>query len=151
MSTAAGRMYGAPMGPGGPVWTEPVWPLLGNRWAMIAITILGFAAFWPLGLVMMVVLIASGRARRRLGIGRGANPAASRWARAAWANFCGQAPSSGNHAFDEYRLDALRRLEDEQKEFAAFLERLRFARDKSEFDAFMAERRQRPETPPETA
>ena len=52
-------------------------------------------------------------------------------------------PSSGNHAFDEYRTETLRRLEDEQREFKEFLERLRFARDKTEFDQFMAERRNR--------
>ena len=49
-------------------------------------------------------------------------------------------PSSGNHAFDEYRTETLRRLEEEQREFREFLERLRFARDKNEFDQFMAER-----------
>ena len=59
------------------------------------------------------------------------------------------APSSGNHAFDEYRSETMKRLEDEQREFREFLERLRFAKDKTEFDAFMAERRNRPETPPQ--
>ena len=53
-------------------------------------------------------------------------------------------PSSGNHAFDEYRTETLRRLEEEQREFKEFLERLRFAKDKTEFDQFMAERRNRP-------
>ena len=38
------------------------------------------------------------------------------------------------------------RLEDEQREFKEFLERLRFAKDRSEFDQFMAERRNRPPT-----
>jgi hypothetical protein len=57
--------------------------------------------------------------------------------------------SSGNRAFDEYRAETLRRLEDEQKEFGAFLDRLRFAKDKAEFDQFMAERRQPPPAPPE--
>jgi hypothetical protein len=51
--------------------------------------------------------------------------------------------STGNHAFDEYRADTLRRLEEEQKEFTEFLERLRKARDKTEFDQFMAERKNR--------
>jgi len=55
-----------------------------------------------------------------------------------------QSPSSGNRAFDEYRTETLRRLEDEQREFREFLERLRFARDRAEFDQFMAERRNRP-------
>ena len=51
--------------------------------------------------------------------------------------------SSGNRAFDEYRTETLRRLEDEQREFHDFLDRLRMAKDKSEFDQFMAERRNR--------
>ena len=55
------------------------------------------------------------------------------------------APSSGNHAFDEYRTETLRRLEEEQREFRDFLDRLRFAKDKAEFDQFMAERRNRPD------
>ncbi len=57
--------------------------------------------------------------------------------------------SSGNRAFDEYREETLRRLEEEQREFREFLDRLRKAKDKQEFDQFMAERRARPpETPP---
>ena len=70
--------------------------------------------------------------------------------RAFGAAAIGSQPSSGNHAFDEYRTETLRRLEDEQKEFSAFLERLRFARgDKAEFDQFMNERRSRPPARPE--
>jgi len=56
----------------------------------------------------------------------------------------GSPPSSGNRAFDDYRTETLRRLEDEQREFKEFLERLRFAKDRAEFDQFMAERRNRP-------
>jgi hypothetical protein len=52
--------------------------------------------------------------------------------------------SSGNRAFDEYRAETLKRLEDEQREFRDFLERLRMAKDKSEFDQFMSERRNKP-------
>ena len=50
---------------------------------------------------------------------------------------------SGNRAFDEYRQETLRRLEEEQQEFQEFLTRLRMAKDKAEFDQFMAERRTR--------
>jgi hypothetical protein len=58
--------------------------------------------------------------------------------------------ASGNRAFDDYRAETLRRLEDEQREFRDFLERLRQAKDKAEFDQFMAERRNRPpEHPPQ--
>ena len=55
--------------------------------------------------------------------------------------------SSGNRAFDDYRSETLKRLEDEQREFKDFLARLRFAKDRAEFDQFMAERRQRPVEP----
>ncbi len=55
----------------------------------------------------------------------------------------GGPPSSGNRAFDEYRAETLRRLEEEQREFKEFLQRLRQAKDKAEFDMFMAERRNR--------
>ena len=52
--------------------------------------------------------------------------------------------SSGNRAFDDYRSETMKRLEDEQREFKEFLERLRFAKDRAEFDQFMDARRQRP-------
>jgi hypothetical protein len=55
--------------------------------------------------------------------------------------------TSGNRAFDEYRSETLKRLEEEQREFKDFLARLRFARDRAEFDQFMAERRRRPFEP----
>ena len=48
--------------------------------------------------------------------------------------------STGNTAFDSYRDEMIRRLEDEQKSFEEFLQRLREAKDKSEFDQFMDER-----------
>lgn len=63
------------------------------------------------------------------------------------ADRTGSAPAAGNAAFEEYRADTLRRLEQEQREFHGFLDRLRIAKDKSEFDQFMAERRARAETP----
>lgn len=47
---------------------------------------------------------------------------------------------SGNSAFDAYKADTLKRLEDEQRAFEGFLGRLREAKDKTEFDAFMKER-----------
>jgi hypothetical protein len=55
--------------------------------------------------------------------------------------------SSGNRAFDDYRSETLKRLEEEQREFKDFLGRLRFAKDRAEFDQFMAARRERPFEP----
>ena len=48
--------------------------------------------------------------------------------------------SSGNATFDAYREELLDRLEKEQRAFEGFLERLRSAKDKSEFDDFMEAR-----------
>ena len=48
--------------------------------------------------------------------------------------------TSGNHAFDAYKADTLQRLEEEQDAFEAFLQRLREAKDKAEFDQFMDDR-----------
>ena len=50
------------------------------------------------------------------------------------------AQPTGNYAFVTYKAEALRRLEDEQAAFEAFLQRLRTSKDKTEFDAFMDER-----------
>ena len=54
---------------------------------------------------------------------------------------------SGNAAFDEYREETLRRLDEEHETFRAFLERLRKAKDKEAFDRFVAERRGRTDGP----
>ncbi len=62
--------------------------------------------------------------------------------------------TSGNAAFDEYRNETLKRLEEEQKEFKGFLDQLRVAKDRAEFDAFMNDRRRRndePQAPPPPA
>ena len=53
--------------------------------------------------------------------------------------------NSGNTAFDAYKADTLRRLEEEQEQFEAFLDRLREAKDKAEFDQFMDDRSKRRE------
>jgi hypothetical protein len=120
--------------------------------AWIGLTVVGFMIWWPFGLVMLGFLIGSGRMgcwTGRRGWQRQMDrmqSAASSWCgpRGGW----GGGQSSGNRAFDEYRQETLRRLEEEQREFREFLERLRHAKDKAEFDEFMAERGRNPQTPP---
>ena len=137
----------------------------------VILMILGFVWWWPLGLLMLGFLIARGRFGywRHLSYA-GDGPMLNwehrgdRWerkiarmqdrmehmrgrmerfrSRSEWF-----APSSGNSAFDDYRSETLKRLEDEQREFKEFLARLRFAKDRNEFDQFMAERRERPLEP----
>ncbi|HEY1361387.1 MAG TPA: DUF2852 domain-containing protein [Xanthobacteraceae bacterium] len=110
-----------------------------GRPAWIALMILGFVWWWPLGLVTLAFMIGSGRMSCWKG-------GMSRWqghmdqlrTPGTWWQ---PMRSSGNRAFDEYRAETLRRLEEEQREFRDFLARLRMAKDKAEFDQFMAERR----------
>ena len=111
----------------------------------IGLTVLSFVLFWPLGLALLAFLIGSGRMGCWRHHGR-----MRRWADMEdYVRGWREGPSSGNHAFDAYRADTLKRLEEEQRDFTAFLERLRFAKDKAEFDEFLAERRRRPEAQPE--
>ena len=103
----------------------------------IATTILAFVFYWPLGLGILAYLIWSGR------MACWKHGQMSRWQSefGRWSGGFGGQRSSGNRAFDEYRTETLRRLEEEQRDFSSFLERLRLAKDKAEFDQFMAERR----------
>ena len=111
-----------------------------GMWAWVTLMVLAFVVFWPIGLAVLAYLIWSGRMRSwKRGEMHGMHKARGRW-----HGPCGGAwrrpQTSGNSAFDEYRAETLRRLEDEQKEFMDFLDRLRQAKDKAEFDQFMAER-----------
>lgn len=116
--------------------------------AWILLIIVGFMTWWPLGLVILAYSIGSGRmgchsmSRWQGKIDRMQDKVDRMRTRMEGGDWWGPR-SSGNHAFDEYRTETLRRLEEEQREFRAFLERLRFAKDKTEFDQFMAERRNR--------
>ncbi len=145
----------------------------------IVLMILGFIWWWPIGLIILGFLIARGRFgcwHRPMFAGSGPMSGfehtmdhwESKMARMqekmervrgkmerfkggrSGGDWWGQSSSSGNRAFDDYRSETLKRLEDEQREFKEFLERLRFAKDRAEFDQFMTERRNRPaqEPPP---
>src|ERR1700746_3050455 len=118
---------------------------LGNP-AWIALTVVSFLIWWPLGLVALGYLVGSGRMARWTGCG------ARRWQQQTQANPGGwwgmRSTPSGKRAFDEYRTETLRRLEEEQREFKEFLNRLRHAKDKAEFDQFMTERSRRAPRPP---
>ena len=133
-----------------------------GRPALIALMVLGFIFCWPIGLAILIFSIWS----RRMGWGCGYQyegwnngfhshwqEKAARWRDHArehaqrkadrWMRRQARYSSSGNRAFDEYRAETLRRLEEEQGEFMEFLDRLRMAKDKAEFDEFLNERRRR--------
>ncbi|WP_370230828.1 DUF2852 domain-containing protein [Cognatishimia sp.] len=99
-----------------------------GKGAWIAAMVLGFIFVWPVGLALLLYMIWS---KRMFSKSRSVS--------------CGRRrmhtmTSTGNSAFDSYRDEMIRRLEDEQKSFEEFLQRLREAKDKSEFDQFMDER-----------
>lgn len=113
-----------------------------GKGAWIALMVLGFVFFWPVGLALLMYMIWSKRMfskscngprhRRHHGDGTYAY---------VWENGRGRSfQSSGNAAFDAYKAETLKRLMDEQEQFEAFLDRLREAKDKQEFDQFMDER-----------
>ena len=116
-----------------------------GKLAWIAVMVLGFIVFWPIGLAILGYMIWSGRMGHwgKRGYGRWYGAHKSGGGCGAWGSKRGSSASSGNHAFDEYREETLRRLEDEQEEFLSFLDRLRHAKDKAEFDQFMADRKGR--------
>jgi Protein of unknown function (DUF2852) len=108
--------------------------------AWVALAILGFMVWWPVGLATLAFMIGSGRMSKGGSVSRWYGAADQMRPAGTWWQ---PSRSSGNRAFDEYREETLRRLEEEQREFRDFLARLRMAKDKAEFDQFMAERRTR--------
>ncbi len=97
-----------------------------GKGAWIAAMVLGFILFWPIGLALLAYMI---------------------WGKGMFSKSCKSMKqtrhmtrSSGNSAFDAYKAETLHRLQEEQDNFEAFLQRLREAKDKAEFDQFMEDR-----------
>lgn len=106
--------------------------------AWIAAMVLGFIFVWPVGLALLAYMIwGKHMFARSCGQRRTTDAhAGHHWGRHGYRT----SQSTGNHAFDSYKVETLRRLEDEQQAFEAFLQRLRNSKDKTEFDAFMEDR-----------
>src|SRR4029453_6088566 len=83
--------------------------------AWIALMILAFMLWWPLGFAALAYLIGSG------GMGWGKHSRGAGWDKAVGTWWPPR--SSGNRAFDDYRTETLRRLEEEHPEFQEFLDR----------------------------
>lgn len=102
-----------------------------GKLAWIGAMVLGFVLFWPIGLALLFYMMGTNRM----------------WScskeRRAWRHERRGArmQNTGNVAFDTYREETLKRLEEEQAAFEAFLDQLRKAKDQAEFDQFMAARR----------
>ncbi|OWU85322.1 hypothetical protein ATO6_09915 [Oceanicola sp. 22II-s10i] len=122
---------------------RPSWLQRSENWldskgkgAWIAAMVLGFVVFWPVGLALLAYMIWSKRMFSKSCRRHGERYEMRRSGYAAMK-------SSGNTAFDAYKTETLRRLEQEQDAFESFLQRLRDAKDKAEFDQFMGERARR--------
>jgi Protein of unknown function (DUF2852) len=162
MSTAQGAFGGTngarDFGPG--EWAG--WRARGcgaSRWTAFEVVamVLGFIVFWPIGLAILAYKFW----QRRSGGDDLQTFAAGKWreARSAMAGSGSRtgaghfrADSSGNVAFDEWKTAELARLEEEwrklqaaQREFAEYLDNVRKAKDREEFDRFMNARRNPPQ------
>jgi len=104
--------------------------------AWIAAMILGFIFLWPVGLVILFYMIGTNRMGKNCGRGK-------------WHRRNGHSFSTGNTAFDAYRDETIKRLEDEQSAFQNFLGNLRASKDRAEFDQFMNEQKDGEKTTPE--
>ncbi len=135
-----------------PAWTP----------ATIALMVIGFMVFWPLGLAMLAYIIWGDRLdgfkrdvnKATDGLFAGCRRGADRAHR--WGHGRGYA-RTGNIAFDEWREMELERLEEERRkleemrdEFDEYARELRRAKDQEEFDRFMAERAKRNAPAPTT-
>ncbi|MFY7853204.1 MAG: DUF2852 domain-containing protein [Brevundimonas sp.] len=117
----------------------------------IGLMVLGFILWWPLGLAVLGYIVwgenfggSAEKAQRMMDKGRSfARNCAPRgsWNRQGFRN------TSGNAAFDDYREEQLRRLDEERRRldeeinaFHEYMSQLRQAKDREEFDRFMRDR-----------
>lgn len=124
-----------------PAWTP----------ATIALMVIGFMVFWPLGLAMLAYILWGDR----LGdFKRDWKSATDGLFASARKGGYGAAPRTGNVAFDEWRDKEMERIAEERRkldemrdEFDAYLRELRRAKDQEEFDRFMKNRDGAPKKP----
>lgn len=95
----------------------------------IVMMILGFIFFWPVGLAILGYMIWT----KKMRVG----------GKDDWHAFkmrSGLSGTTGNKAFDDYREETLRRMDEEAREFQTFVDQLRKARDREEFERYMSQR-----------
>jgi hypothetical protein len=117
----------------------------------IALMVLGFVIFWPLGLAMLAYILwgemFGGSAEKAEGW---INQKKAWCQNSSYRHHGGHGnwrQSSGNAAFDDYRAEQLKRLDEERKRldeeigaFQEYMRNLRMAKDREEFDRFMRDR-----------
>lgn len=125
-------------------------PMIRPEWtpATIGLMVLGFIAFWPLGLAMLAYILWGDRLPA---LKRDVNRATDQ----VFSGFRGTSKAAyrtdtGNAAFDDWREAELKRLDEERvrldrmrDDFADYARELRRAKDQEEFDRFMRARNAR--------
>ena len=120
-----------------PAWTP----------ATIALMVVGFMVFWPLGFAMLAYIMWGDRLDAfKADVNRATDNFAGSF-RKSRDGMRTSTHGSGNAAFDEWRSAEMSRLDEERKkldemrrEFDQHMRDLRMARDRTEFDQFMAAR-----------
>ena len=162
---AFGGGYGARQF-GASEWANARWRRGGSRWTAFDIVamVLGFIVFWPIGLAILgykfwqhrnggpdLQTVATNKWQEARAMMSGNSSWGSSWGCGAARRASRFTSASGNAAFDEWRTAELARLDEErrkldeaQREFAEYVDAIRRAKDREEFDRFMAERRGRP-------
>lgn len=120
----------------------------------IGLMVLGFVIFWPLGLAMLAYIVwgekFGGSAEKAQGYwNKGCSYVRNNHKHHGHRGFGrNDFNSSGNAAFDDYRTEQMRRLEEERarldaevEAFHEYMANLNKAKDREEFDRFMSERR----------
>ena len=109
--------------------------------------IIGFMLFWPLGVAMIAYILWGDRLDAlKSSVNRGTDEFARKWSRDCGSFRHGHpGAGTGNAAFDEWREAEIERLAEERRrleamraDFEEHLRELRRAKDRDEFDAFMA-------------
>lgn len=116
--------------------------------ATIALMVLGFVVFWPLGLAMLAYILFGEKLKTfKKDANSSVDSMCSAFKRGNRANWT-QHHRTGNVAFDDWREAELARLDEERRkldemreEFDSYVRELRRAKDQEEFDRFMRERR----------
>lgn len=122
-----------------PAWTP----------ATIALMVIGFMVFWPLGLAMLAYIIWGDRLEGfKRDVNRATDGVFAGCRRGSHRRGHHSGPRTGNVAFDDWREKELERLAEERRkldetltEFDEYARELRRAKDQEEFDRFMANRR----------
>jgi hypothetical protein len=95
---------------------------------------LGFIMFYPVRLFNLLYIITVGDMVQAFNRGK-------EWISGMFNRAPTLTSTSGNAAFDFYREETLRRLQEEQNAFGDFMERLKRACYQEKFERFMNERR----------